>query len=148
MKLSTKGHYAVLALADLALHNPGCIVPIHEIAERQNIPQPYLEQLLMKLRRQGIIQSVRGKNGGYTLKKDHHLITVSQIIAAVEEPIQSTQCGGSSKVTCNGAKAKCLIHGLWSQLDDVLHKYLSNVTLHDVISGKFDKSKSNSAYLE
>jgi Rrf2 family transcriptional regulator, iron-sulfur cluster assembly transcription factor len=129
MKLTTKGRFAVTAMLDLAIHSARGQVTLAQIAERQNISQAYLEQLFGKLRRGGVVESVRGPGGGYKLSRPAHSLSVAEIITSVEEPIDSTQCGG--KVNCLGEK-RCMTHQLWENLNSTVQNYLQSVTLADL----------------
>ena len=130
MKLSTKGRYAVMAMVDLARHSNGAPVCLSEIAERQEISLAYLEQLFAKLRRNGLVKSVRGPGGGYHLAREASKVTVADIIKAVEEPIDSTQCGGRENCQEN---QRCMTHDLWEELGQQIHVFLSSVSLADVV---------------
>ena len=139
MKLSTKARYAVLALIDLAQHDKridGKIKPISllDISLRQKLSQQYLEQLFNKLRKAGIVQSMRGQNGGYFLSSPPTDICISQIIDAVDEPIKSTKCDPASQLGCQGKHSKCLAHPLWIGLESTIRAYLSSATLNDVMA--------------
>ncbi|CAA6812270.1 MAG: Iron-sulfur cluster regulator IscR [uncultured Thiotrichaceae bacterium] len=129
MKLTTKGRYAVTAMLDLALHNGGQPVSLAEISERQDISLSYLEQLFSKLRRAGLVTSMRGPGGGYQLNGEPESIVVSDIIAAVDESVDATRCGGMSD--CQDNK-RCLTHDLWSDLSDQIRTFLSDITLADM----------------
>jgi Rrf2 family iron-sulfur cluster assembly transcriptional regulator len=126
MKLTTKGRYAVTALLDLALHDGDGPVCLNEIATRQDISLPYLEQLFTRLRRRGLVASTRGPGGGYNLARAPAEIPVAEIISAVDESFDATRCGGERD--CHGGKA-CLTHELWEDLSREVHKFLQNVTL-------------------
>ncbi len=134
MKLSTKGRYAVTAMADIALHADGQPVALGEIAGRQKISLAYLEQLFGKLRRAGLVDSMRGPGGGYTLARPAKDIAVSQIMAAVEEKLQATQCSGEVGEGCSVAGTRCLTHNLWERLSAHVHLFLQQTTLEDVIA--------------
>lgn len=134
MKLSTKGRYAVMAMADLARFGGKKPVSLGEIAGRQEISLSYLEQLFAKLRRAGIVKSVRGPGGGYHLARDPDDIQVSDIILSVDEPIKATRCKESSGEGCLGNGARCLTHDLWDELSRQIHLFLSGVSLGDVIN--------------
>jgi len=134
MKLSTKGRYAVTAMADIALHAKGQPVALAEISERQKISLSYLEQLFGKLRRAGLVDSMRGPGGGYTLARAASDIAVSQIMAAVEENLQATQCSGEVGDGCAVAGTRCLTHNLWERLSAHVHLFLQQTSLEDVIA--------------
>ncbi len=134
MKLSTKGRYAVMAMADLAYHGNGSGKPVAlaEIAERQEISLSYLEQLFGKLRRAGVVKSVRGPGGGYLLGRTLAQLRVADIIMAVDEPIKATRCTPGSPMGCHSHRGRCLTHDLWEELGNQIYLYLSSVTLEDI----------------
>ena len=141
VKLSTKSRYAVTAMVDLARLShvdttATAPVTLNEISERQLLPLQYLEQLFAKLRKADLVQSVRGQAGGYFLNRAPHSITIAEIIQAVGEDIQATGCKLTSQSFCNGHKTYCMTHDLWSGLSKVMHDYLNEVTLSDVIMKK------------
>ena len=131
MRLTTKGRFAVTAMIDLALHNGSGPVTLAEISGRQRISLSYLEQLFGKLRRHELVESVRGPGGGYCLAKDIAQVTVAEIIQAVDEPIDATQCGG--KENCIDDR-RCVTHDLWATLNEKMNDYLGSVSLADVVS--------------
>jgi Rrf2 family iron-sulfur cluster assembly transcriptional regulator len=133
VKLSTKGRYAVMAMVDLATNSHGHPVALADIAERQEISLSYLEQLFAKLRRGGLVRSVRGPGGGYLPAHPVTEIRVSDIILAVDEPIRATRCAPGSPSGCRQNKSRCLTHDLWEELGNQIHLYLSSVTIADVI---------------
>ena len=133
MRLTTKGRFAVTAMLDLALNEDAKPVTLAGISERQAISLSYLEQLFSRLRRQGLVTSVRGPGGGYRLAKPHADISVSHIIAAVDELIDATQCGG--KEDCHDA-GRCMTHDLWASLNDKILDYLSGVTLAELVNNQ------------
>jgi Rrf2 family iron-sulfur cluster assembly transcriptional regulator len=132
MKLSTKGRYAVMAMVDLASHSRGNPVALADIAERQEISLSYLEQLFGKLRKGGLVKSVRGPGGGYLLARVPQQTRVSDIILAVDEPIQTTRCSPGTPAGCHNNKGRCLTHDLWEELGNQIYLYLSSVSLHDI----------------
>ena len=132
MKLSTKGRYAVMAMVDLASHSKGSPVALADIAERQEISLSYLEQLFAKLRRGGLVKSVRGPGGGYLLAHGTESPRISDIILAVDEPIRATRCQAVSPSGCHSNKSGWLTHDLWEELGNQIHLYLSSVSLADV----------------
>ena len=136
MKLSTKGRYAVMAMVDLAHHAQAKPVSLSEIATRQEISLSYLEQLFARLRRAGLVRSVRGPGGGYRLARTSVETRVSEIILAVDEPIKATRCTEMGTVGCHADGSKCLTHDLWEELGNQIHLFLSSVTLHDVLERK------------
>ena len=135
MKLSTKGRYAVTALADIALAGGEAPVPLADIAERQSISLAYLEQLFVRLRRGGLVESVRGPGGGYRLAHAPREITIAQVMAAVDERLNAMGCDGEREGAC-GPKAQCLTHALWEQLSAHVHVFLSRTTLADVVADR------------
>lgn len=134
MKLSTKGRYAVMALVDLASHDGSRPVSLADIAERQEISLSYLEQLFAKLRRGGLVSSVRGPGGGYLLAHPAGETRISDIILAVDEPIRATRCMPGQPLGCRGNQSRCQTHDLWEELGNQIYLYLSSVTVDDVIS--------------
>lgn len=130
MRLTTKGRFAVTAMLDLALHSTKGPVTLAGISARQRISLSYLEQLFGKLRRRALVESVRGPGGGYHLARDAALITVADIICAVEESIDSTQCGGRENCQDN---QRCMTHDLWEELNATVHGFLSRVTLAQLV---------------
>src|SRR5262245_46174732 len=116
MRLTSKGRYAVMAMADLALHGGGeRAVPLQEVARRQEISLSYLEQLFARMRRAGLVSGVRGPGGGYRLARPAHETSVAEIIAAVNEPIKATACKEGSMKSCTGKTGRCIAHGLWQE---------------------------------
>jgi|SRR5262245_37708138 len=142
MRLTTKGRFAVTAMIDLALHNGGEPVTLAEISRRQKISLSYLEQLFGKLRRHQLVESVRGPGGGYVLAKDTGQVSVADIIQAVDEPIDATQCGG--KENCHDEQ-KCLTHDLWAALNDRIFDYLEGVTLRQLVDSHKAREAAKSA---
>ncbi len=134
MKLSTKGRYAVMAMVDLASASQGRPVSLADIAERQEISLSYLEQLFAKLRRGGLVNSVRGPGGGYLLAHLAEETRISDIILAVDEPIHATRCTPGQPFGCRTNKSRCLTHDLWEELGNQIYLYLSSVTLADVVA--------------
>jgi Rrf2 family iron-sulfur cluster assembly transcriptional regulator len=133
MKLSTKGRYAVMAMADIARRKTDKPVSLAEIAASQNISQEYLEQLFSKLRRAGLVTSVRGPGGGYRLARDADEIFISEIVSAADEPFAVTRCpDGDAVQGCQNGEA-CITHELWSSLRRQIWGFLSSVTLGDVV---------------
>ena len=133
MKLSTKGRYAVTALADIALHGSDGPVSLADIAERQDISVTYLEQLFMKLRRAGLVTSVRGPGGGYTLVGTAADTNIAAIMAAVDETVSALRCEDKVGQGCGGSPEACLTHALWEQLSAHVHVFLAQTTLADVV---------------
>jgi Rrf2 family iron-sulfur cluster assembly transcriptional regulator len=134
MRLTTKGRFAVTAMIDLAMRQKTGPVTLSEISARQDISLSYLEQLFGKLRRVNIVQSTRGPGGGYSLSRDDRTISISEIITAVDEPIDATQCGNKGNCQSKrGHQGECMTHELWSNLNKKMTDYLESVTLHDVV---------------
>jgi len=135
MKLSTKGRYAVMAMTDLAMNANGRPVALADIAKRQEISLSYLEQLFAKLRRGGLVRSVRGPGGGYLLARGSDATAISDIIMAVDEPIRATRCTPGAPMGCTGLSSRCMTHGLWEALGKSIEGFLASVTLADVCAG-------------
>jgi Rrf2 family iron-sulfur cluster assembly transcriptional regulator len=131
MRLTTKGRFAVTAMVDLALRHGKGPVTLAGISERQDISLSYLEQLFGKLRRHNLVDSVRGPGGGYTLAKPLETVSVADIIRAVDEPIDATQCGG--KENCH-EEHRCMTHDLWVSLNEKIYEYLDSVSLADLVA--------------
>ncbi len=136
MRLSTKGRYAVMAMVDLAAQGGGRPVALAEVAERQEISLSYLEQLFAKIRRGGLVKSVRGPGGGYLLSRDASALRVSDIILAVDETIRATRCTPGSLAGCTSDRSRCMTHDLWEELGNQIYLYLSSVSLADVCAGR------------
>jgi Rrf2 family iron-sulfur cluster assembly transcriptional regulator len=136
MKLSTKGRYAVTALADIALNGAAGPVTLADISARQGISLAYLEQLFVKLRRRGLVASVRGPGGGYRLARAADETRISDIMAAVDERLNAMGCDGREGEHCNNSKEACLTHALWEQLSAHVHVFLSRTTVADVIGDR------------
>lgn len=145
MKLTTKGRFAVTAMLDIAMHESSTQdinakpVTLAGISERQSISLSYLEQLFSRLRRQGLVVSVRGPGGGYRLAKNHADISVAEIINAVDEQIDATQCGGHENCRDEG---RCMTHDLWSTLNKKILDYLAGVSLADMVTTQHNNQKS------
>jgi len=131
MKLTSKGRYAVTAMLDVALHSQQGPVSLYDISVRQEISLSYLEQLFSKLRKQALVESIRGPGGGYRLSKDANDIAVGEVIAAVNESIDATKCNG--KADCQGGE-KCLTHNLWQDLSDRISNFLNSITLGELMA--------------
>jgi len=136
MRLTTKGRFAVTAMVDLAMRQTRGPVTLAAISERQHISLSYLEQLFGKLRRRKLVSSVRGPGGGYRLAQPMQSVTVADIVIAVDEPLDATQCGG--KENCADDK-RCMTHELWATLNKKMHEYLSSVSLADLVAQQADK---------
>ena len=131
MRLTTKGRYAVTAMLDLAMHHGNGPITLSDIAGRQGISLSYLEQLFSRLRKQQLVSSVRGPGGGYTLGRDAAEIFVAQVIAAVDENVDTTRCGGAHNCQDN---QQCLTHDLWHDLSDRIYEYLNQISLQDLMN--------------
>lgn len=143
MRLTSKGRYAVMAMADLALHGGAeRAVPLQEVARRQEISLSYLEQLFARMRQAGLVAGVRGPGGGYRLARALDEITVADIIAAVNEPIKTTQCEEGSNTSCMGKQGRCIAHGLWAEMGARIQSFLSSVTLADVLAQRFGSQEA------
>lgn len=141
MRLSTKGRYAVMAMADLARRQaePCRAVALAEIATRQEISLSYLEQLFARLRRKGLVQSARGPGGGYRLTRAAAETSIAEIVHAVDEPLRATRCADKGH-GCMLKGERCLTHDLWENLGDRIEDYLASVSLADVVSGRLRKA--------
>ena len=137
MRLTTKGRFAVTAMVDLAMRQTRGPVTLATISERQHISLSYLEQLFGKLRRRKLVSSVRGPGGGYRLAQPLQGVSVADIVIAVDEPLDATQCGG--KENCADDK-RCMTHELWATLNKKMHEYLSSVSLADLVAQQGDKT--------
>jgi Rrf2 family iron-sulfur cluster assembly transcriptional regulator len=137
MRLTTKGRFAVTAMIDLAMRNGEGPVTLANISDRQKISLSYLEQLFGKLRRQGLVSSVRGPGGGYNLARPAQEVSVADIIVAVDEPIDATQCGG--KENCKDEQ-KCITHDQWTDLNKHIFDYLGAVKLSELVAKQTEKS--------
>jgi len=136
MKLTTKGRYAVMAMADLASYQNGKPVSLIDISLRQNISLSYLEQLFSKLKNEKLVKSVRGASGGYVLEKNPKDIKISNIIFAVDEQVKTLNCKRESKKGCNGRTTKCITHNLWDELEQHINRFFDNVSLNDLLKQK------------
>jgi len=141
MRLSTKGRYAVMAMADLARSEGGAqrATSLAEIAHRQEISLSYLEQLFARLRRKGLVESARGPGGGYRLAKSAEDTKISDIVHAVDEPLRATRCAHSKGCMTKGER--CLTHDLWEDLGHHIETYLASVSLADVIHGRLSAGR-------
>ena len=133
MKLTTKGRYAVMAMADLAANQNGKPVSLNDISLRQNISLSYLEQLFSKLRNERLVKSIRGPSGGYILEKNPKEIRISNIIFAVDEQVKTLNCKRESKKGCNGKTIKCITHNLWDDLEQHINTFFENKSLSDLL---------------
>jgi Rrf2 family transcriptional regulator, iron-sulfur cluster assembly transcription factor len=131
MRLTTKGRFAVTAMLDLAMNGGKGPVTLAGISQRQSISLSYLEQLFGKLRRHTLVESVRGPGGGYTLARELDKLSVADIVTAVDEPLDATQCGG--RENCQDDR-RCMTHDLWATLNDKMYEYLDSVKLADLVA--------------
>ena len=133
MKLTTRGRYAVMAMADLVLFKDKGPTSLTEISLRQNISLAYLEQIFIKLKNKNLVRSVRGSKGGYILVASPEEIKISNIIAAVDEEVRMLNCKKESKKGCNNKSTKCITHNLWDQLDRHINNFFEKVKLQDLV---------------
>ena len=133
MKLTSKGRYAVMAMADLAVFKDNGPVSLTEISLRQNISLPYLEQIFIKLKNNNLVKSTRGAKGGYILEKPASEIKILNIISAVDEEVKMLNCKKDSKKGCNNQSTKCITHNLWDQLDQHINNFFEKVKLQDLV---------------
>jgi len=145
MKLTSKGRYAVMAMADLAKNNVKEPTSLTEISLRQGISISFLEQLFLKLRKNNLVKSARGPSGGYVLTKSPKEIKLISIINAVDEEIKTLKCRKESKRGCNHKSIKCITHNLWDDLEIYINKFFENNTLNDIL---FNEVKNNSEELK
>ena len=133
MKLTTKGRYAVMALADIANFNLNTPISLRDISLRQGISLLYLEQIFLRLKKNKIVNSVRGKKGGYILNKNASEIKISDVFFAVEEKIKTVGCEKHSKKGCNGKSIKCITHNLWDELEEYINIFFEKKKLSDLV---------------
>jgi Rrf2 family iron-sulfur cluster assembly transcriptional regulator len=138
MKLTTKGRYAVMAMADLAFNANTKAVSLTEISLRQNISLAYLEQIFIKLKNKKLVKSSRGATGGYILEKPASEIKLSHIIFAVNEEVKMLNCKKNSKKGCNNKSTKCITHNLWDELDQHINGFFEKVKLQDLVKQNFN----------
>ena len=136
MKLTTKGRYAVMAMADLAMFKDKGPISLTDISLRQNISLAYLEQIFIKLKNNNLVKSVRGAKGGYVLEISPDEIKISNIISAVDEEIKTLNCKKESKKGCNNKSSKCITHNLWDELDLHINSFFENKKLGDFVKKK------------
>ena len=136
MKLTSKGRYAVMALADLAKFDQNEPVSLRDISLRQGISLVYLEQLFLKLKKNKIVNSIRGNRGGYILSRNATEVKISDIFLAVEEKVKTVGCEKHSKKGCNGKSEKCISHNLWDELEDYINDFFKKKSLGDLINQK------------
>ena len=138
MKLNTRGRYAVMALADIAKFDNQNPISLRDVSLRQNISLVYLEQIFSKLKKNNIVKSIRGTNGGYILSKDPEQIKLSNIFSAVEEKVKTVQCKKESKKGCNGKLTKCITHYLWDELEIHINDFFDKKNLGDLLKRNFE----------
>ena len=138
MKLTTKGRYAVMAMADLASNGDITATSLTEISSRQNISLAYLEQIFIKLKNKKLVKSSRGATGGYILEKPASEIKLSNIIFAVDEEVKMLNCKKNSKKGCNNKSTKCITHNLWDELDQHINGFFEKVKLQDLVKQNFN----------
>jgi len=139
MKLTSRGRYAVMALADLAKFNSKNPVSLRDISLRQGISLDYLEQIFSKLKKSNIVKSIRGTNGGYILTKEPEKIKLSNIFLAVDEKVKTVQCKKESKKGCNGKLTKCITHYLWDDLEMHINDFFDKKNLGDLLKNNLEK---------
>mgnify|MGYP001340038309 FL=1 len=140
MKLSSKGRYAVMGLADIARFNQNEPISLRDISLRQGISLVYLEQLFLKLKKNNIVKSIRGKKGGYILSRNASDIKISDIFFAVDEKVKTIGCEKHSKTGCNGRSSKCISHNLWDELEDYLNEFFKKKSLKDLINNNENRT--------
>ena len=141
MKLTTKGRYAVMAMADIALFMDKEPISLTDISFRQNISLAYLEQIFIKLKNKNLVKSIRGAKGGYVLVNPPEDIKISNIISAVDEEVKMLNCKKESKRGCNNKSSKCITHNLWDQLDQHINNFFEKVKLQDLVKKNQTLSK-------
>lgn len=145
MRLGTKGRYAVMAMADIARHGADGAVCLSDIADRQEISLAYLEQLFARLRRAGLVCSVRGPGGGYRLARAAEAVSIGAIVQAVDEPLHATRCDAKAEKGCMAQGERCMTHHLWQALGDEIEQFLEGVSLADVIGRRIPRRARASA---
>ena len=138
MKLNSRGRYAVMALADMANFDMKNPISLRDISLRQNISLVYLEQIFLKLKKNNIVKSVRGTNGGYILTKDPEQIKLSNIFSAVDEKVKTVQCKRKTKKGCNGKLTKCITHNLWDELELYINDFFDKKNLGDLLKNNLE----------
>ena len=138
MKLNSRGRYAVMALADMANFDMKNPISLRDISLRQNISLVYLEQIFLKLKKNNIVKSVRGANGGYILTKDPEQIKLSNIFSAVDEKVKTVQCKRESKKGCNGKLTKCITHNLWDELELRINDFFDKKHLGNLLKNNLE----------
>ena len=138
MKLTSRGRYAVMALADLAKFNSANPVSLRDISLRQGISLDYLEQIFFKLKKNNIVKSTRGTRGGYVLAKNPEQIKLANILNAVDEEVKTVKCKKESKKGCNGKTSKCITHNLWDELEIHINHFFEKKNLNDLVNNKIE----------
>ncbi len=139
MKLTSKGRYAVMALADMASFDRKKPISLRDISLRQNISLVFLEQIFSKLKKDNIVKSIRGANGGYILSSNPDQIKLSSIFSAVDETVKTVQCKKESKKGCNGKSAKCITHYLWDELEIYINDFFDKKNLEDLLKNNLER---------
>ena len=139
MKLTSKGRYAVMALADMASFDRKKPISLRDISLRQNISLVFLEQIFSKLKKDNIVKSIRGANGGYILSNNPDQIKLSSIFSAVDEHVKTVQCKKESKKGCNGKSAKCITHYLWDELEIYINDFFDKKNLEDLLKNNLER---------
>ncbi len=145
MKLTAKGRYAVMAVADMAAQGASARSSLSDISARQNISLSFLEQLFGKLRRAGLVESTRGAAGGYQLTQEPSALTLDKIIFAVNEDIKAHGCSPEAKIACTGKTDRCLTHDLWGALENHIEQFLASVSVQDVVDGRLPVAELEAA---
>ena len=139
MKLTSKGRYAVMALADMASFDRKKPISLRDISLRQNISLVFLEQIFSNLKKDNIVKSIRGANGGYILSSNPDQIKLSSIFSAVDEHVKTVQCKKESKKGCNGKSAKCITHYLWDELEIYINDFFDKKNLEDLLKNNLER---------
>ena len=139
MKLTSKGRYAVMALADMASFDRKKPISLRDISLRQNISLVFLEQIFSKLKKDNIVKSIRGANGGYILSSNPGQIKLSSIFSAVDEHVKTVQCKKESKKGCNGKSTKCITHYLWDELEIYINDFFDKKNLEDLLKNNLER---------
>ena len=134
MRFGVKSHYALLAMADLALHATQGPVRLSSISDRQKLPLAFLEQIFNQLKKHDLVKSTRGQKGGYSLALTPQAIKISAILAAIDEPLRVTRCDSTGAMGCQGENARCMVHHLWEDLEENIATYLDHKTLIDLMA--------------
>lgn len=146
MKISTRGHYGVMAMLDLALHHGEGPIPLKSVAERQNLSEHYLEQLIAVLRKAGLVKSVRGAQGGYILAREPHEIKIGEIIRVLEGPIAPVECVNEEDPECCLRADYCVTRNLWEKVKASIEEVLDSTTLEDLVR-EAEKARQTGGYM-